>query len=411
MPRLVTVFITTIMMLSLALVITPIAAAESDNSTVVARNAIVIDAESGAVLFERAADEQAPPASLTKIFTAIASAEITAPDRPMTTTDADLVGEASMGLVTGETDTFTTLLHGMLLSSGNDAAMTIARNLSATNGDLDNATVDPFVAYTNARIAEIGATNTHLVNPHGLDADGHVTTARDLATITRYGLASVPAFREAIGAISYKGDGHSLHTTNDFAGTYPGLVGGKTGITTNAGYCLIEVAQRDGRTIIAVLLGSTSESWYADARSLLDTGFATPLAPAAQPAQPHQVMSNTSGLAVSGAGAERVVTSGAVAAQKAHAPGVWAMMALVAIPCLLVIATILARVIEPPRRRAARRSHVAIPPRQPVIIPAGMPMDATAPFPIVPTRHIAPPRQPLRPRRVTEPTAVPSFGD
>ncbi|HCG28603.1 MAG TPA: hypothetical protein DEU95_02375, partial [Chloroflexi bacterium] len=88
MPRLVTVFITTIMMLSLALVITPIAAAESDNSTVVARNAIVIDAESGAVLFERAADEQAPPASLTKIFTAIASAEITAPDRPMTTTDA-----------------------------------------------------------------------------------------------------------------------------------------------------------------------------------------------------------------------------------------------------------------------------------------------------------------------------------
>lgn len=399
--------------LALSLLATPAAAEQPDGANIVARNAIVIDAQSGAVLFERAADQPVPPASLTKIFTAVAAAEITALDRPMTVSDADLVGEASMGLVSGETDSFDTLLHGMLLSSGNDAAMTIARNLSATGGRLDGATTDPFVAYTNARIAELGATSTHLVNPHGLDADGHTSSARDLATITRYGLAALPAFREALGATSYTADGHALFSTNQLASTYPGLIGGKTGITEKAGYCLIEVAERDGRTIIAVLLGSTADAWYADARTLLDIGFAAPAAaPSAPASQPRQIASNVPGLAVTGAGSERVVTSAVVASRKAHAPGVWAVMALVAIPCLLVISMLLSRMTgTSPRRRRAHRPRAVAPAHRLATAPPRVPAGATAPFLTVAPRQVPPARRPARQPRVAEPTVVPSFGD
>lgn len=411
MPRPILTLIVTITILSLASVATPAAAQQPDGADVVAPHAIVIDAQSGAVLFERAADEPVPPASLTKIFTAVTAAEITAPDQQMIVSDGDLVGEASMGLVSGETDSFDTLLHGMLLSSGNDAAMTIARNLSATGGRLESATTEPFVAYANARIAELGATGTHLVNPHGLDADGHVSTARDLATITRYGLASLPSFREALGATSYTGSGHSLYSTNQLASSYPGLIGGKTGITDKAGYCLIEVAQQGGRTVIAVLLGSTAVSWYADARSLLDIGFATLAAvPAAPAAQSQPATSNVPGLAVTDAGAERVVTSAAVASRKTHAPGVWVVMALVAIPCLLFAGNLFARIGEG-QRRAVRRPRRAASARRVTTVPAGAPADATAPFLTVPPRHATPTRRSARQPRVPEPSIVPSFGD
>jgi len=412
MSRLALVLGAAAMVLSLALLALPAAAQQPDAEGIVAANAIVIDAQTGAVLFERAADEPVPPASLTKIFTAVAAAEITAPDRLMTATGDDLVGEASMGLVAGETDTFGTLLHGMLLSSGNDAAMTIARNLSATDGDLDGATTDAFVDYTNARIADLGATGTHLVNPHGLDDDGHVATARDLATITRYGLTSLPAFRDALGATRYTADGHALYSTNQLASSYPGLIGGKTGITDAAGYCLVEVAERDGRTIIAVLLGSTAQSWYADARSLLDIGFATPTAPPPAPAaEPQQLTAPASGLAVSGSGTERVVTSAVVADRKTHAPGVWAVMALVAIPCFLIVGAQAARIAGASTRQASRRSRRVAPARRPAVVSSGVPAGSTAPFLSVAPRHVAPHRRPARRPRVAEPSVVPSFGD
>lgn len=392
----------------------PFASAQQPGGeAIVARNAIVIDAQTGAVLLEQSADQPVPPASLTKIFTAVTAAEITASQQPMVATDGDLVGEASMGLAAGESDTFDTLLHGMLLSSGNDAAMTIARNLSAADGNVADATTDPFVTYMNARIKDLGATNTHLVNPHGLDAPGHTSTARDLATITRYGLASLPAFREALGATTYTGDGHSLYSTNQLAGNYPGLLGGKTGITPDAGYCLIEVAERDGRTIIAVLLGSTADAWYADARSLLDRGFMALAVAVTEPAaEPNVATSNGSGLVVSGAGSERVVASATVASRKAHAPGVWGIMAVVAIPCLLVIGVIAARIMESPARRPTqRRRSATVRPHQTAAPSPNFADFSTAPFPTVAQWRDVPRGHPHRPQRAAEPVPVPSFGD
>ena len=398
------------LVLALGLVAQPASAEQPDAPAVVARNAIVIDVETGAVLFERAADQPVPPASLTKIFTAIAAAEITPLDRMMTASAGDLVGEASMGLSAGETDSFETLLHGMMLSSGNDAAMTIARNLSATNGDLSRATTDAFVSYANDRLAELGASSTQLVNPHGLDEESHVSTARDIAAVTRYGLAYVPAFRDALSAASYEGGGHSLYSTNQLATSYPGLIGGKTGITADAGYCLVEVAQRDGRTIIAVLLGSTAEAWYADARTLLDLGFATAMAPAPTAAEPSQAVVAADGLAVIGAGAERVVTSAAIASRKDRAPGVWPVMALVAIPCLLACGVLVGRIIEPTPRPAARQRPARRPAR-PSAGRAASPAGFTAPFATVAPRVSKPARR--RPRRtgLPEPASMPSFGD
>jgi len=403
MSRLALMMVAAIAGMMLAIVAQPATA----NTTLVARNAIVIDAETGAVLYQHDADTQVPPASLTKIFTAIAAIEITPLDRQMTATSGDLVGEASMGLVAGESDSFQTLLSGMLLSSGNDAAMTIARNLAATNGQVDSASVSPFVDYTNARIAELGATSTHLVNPHGLDADGHVTTARDLATITRYGLLSLPAFGQALNQTTYTGDGHTLFTTNPLSGTYPGLIGGKTGITDNAGYCLVEIAQRNGETIIAVLLGSTAGGWAADASMLLDYGFTALATPAQAAPPPSNAAATGAELTVVGNGVDQVVSSATVERQKSRTPGAWAAMALAAVPCLLLIGFIVNRASDPqPTARRRKRSKPAAI-RQPQSVPAPAPYGMTAPF----ATFEAPPPPARQRRHVPEPSAVPSFGD
>ena len=200
----------------------------------------------------------------------------------MTVQHDDLVGEASMGLQTGEQLSFDALLHGMLLASGNDAAMTVAQNIGQLAGDSTRQAVSRFMDHANARMAELGLDETQLRNPHGLDEVEHVSSARDIAAITRDALATQPAFGQAIGAADYHGSGHTLEQTNELLGHYPGLLGGKTGFTAKAGYCLMEVAQHGDQRVIVVLLGSTADAWYADAAALLDFGFtalATPGAP------------------------------------------------------------------------------------------------------------------------------------
>jgi D-alanyl-D-alanine carboxypeptidase (penicillin-binding protein 5/6) len=249
---------------------------------VVAEHAIVVDANSGAILLDKSADDPTPPASLTKLFTAEIALEIVAPEQLMTVQHDDLVGEASMGLQTGEELTFDALLHGMLLASGNDAAMTVAQNVGQLAGDSTRQAVSRFMDHANARLAELGLDETQLRNPHGLDEDEHVSSARDIAAITRDALNTQPAFAQAIGAADYHGSGHTLEQTNELLGRYPGLLGGKTGFTAKAGYCLMEVAQHGDQRVIVVLLGSTADAWYADAAALLDFGFtalATPGAP------------------------------------------------------------------------------------------------------------------------------------
>ncbi len=240
---------------------------------VVAASAIVIDADTGAVLYEKRADEPWAPASLTKIVTALVALETAPLDQMLTVEPSDLVGEASMGLAAGDKLTLETALYGLLLPSGNDAAMTIARNLGALPGDSPQESVDRFMRRTNLMLKRMGLRDTRLLNPHGLDQPGHRTTARELALVTREALQN-PTFRRIISSPVYEDGRYSLQQSNRLLGSYPGLIGGKTGITDGCGYCLMEAAELDGHTVIAIVLGSSVEAWYEDARVLLDYGFA-----------------------------------------------------------------------------------------------------------------------------------------
>ncbi|MDH7487566.1 MAG: D-alanyl-D-alanine carboxypeptidase family protein [Anaerolineae bacterium] len=230
---------------------------------VTAQAALLADARTGAVLFQRNAHQRLPPASTTKIMTALLALErgdladmVTVPPAALT------VGEASMGLVAGETLTLEELLYGLLLISANDAAQTIAIHIAGS--------VEGFVALMNARAAELGLTDTHFVNPHGLDAAQHFTSAADLLTLTRQVLGHAD-FGRIVATPEATVAGRVLVSTNELLGTYPGADGVKTGTTDAAGQCLIASARREEGQAIVILLGSGDR--YGDAAALLDFYF------------------------------------------------------------------------------------------------------------------------------------------
>jgi len=239
---------------------------------------IVIDADTGEVFAQRRAHESVPIASLTKIFTTIEALESASVDTEITTTEADLVGldATYMGFGPGETFSMQDLIYGMLLPSGNDAAQAIARALGAEPGDSEQQAVDRFLARINSRVRDMGLSETTLVNPDGWGVPGHVSSAHDLAAFTMYAL-QYPRFVEAISTSRYEtaNGGYILTNTNKMLDQYEGLIGGKTGYDDDAGYCLVEVAERDGSTMISVTLdGVAPDDWYDDNRVLLDYAFA-----------------------------------------------------------------------------------------------------------------------------------------
>ncbi|HET7037336.1 MAG TPA: D-alanyl-D-alanine carboxypeptidase [Thermomicrobiaceae bacterium] len=321
-----------------------------------AQYAVVVDADTGKVLFDKDMDTPAAPASLTKIFTAAVALSSASLDQELTVDSYDLVGESSMGLSAGQTVTLRTALYGMLLPSGNDAAMTVAQNLGALPGDTPQQSIDRFMARVNATAARLGLQHTHLVTPHGLDTPGHETTARDIAAISMFALRN-PDFRTIIGSDTYHAEGFDLVQANRLLDSYPGLIGGKTGITDNAGYCLMEAAERDGHTIIAVVLKSTADAWYADASSLLDYGFdllasgtlppdlptislapSAPLAPAVQQPAASAAPSTPTGLTVQRVSEHEVVVGHRDLVTVTHLSWHWPLAALVA----MILATALA---------------------------------------------------------------------
>ena len=238
---------------------------------------IVVDADTGEVFAQHDADAQVAMASLTKIFTSIEAIE-TAPGNTEITTSADdmVSSEAtSMGFGPGETFTLDQLLYGMLLPSGNDAARAVARSLGAQPGDADaSQSVQHFMDRLNQRLLDMGLSETHLVNPDGWGVPGHHSSARDLATFMMYAV-KYPRFVSPIGTEEADIDGYDLVNTNKLIGHYAGLLGGKTGYDDDAGYCLVEVAQRDGSTMISVTLdGVAPDIWYEDNKTLLDYAFA-----------------------------------------------------------------------------------------------------------------------------------------
>ena len=237
-------------------------------------NYIAIDAETGEIYAQRGAHEHRAPASLTKVFTAIETIESLPPDAEVTTSEADLVSEfaSQVGFSPGEHFSVEELLYGMMLPSGNDAARALARTAGAEEGDTDEEALNRFLARLNQRIQNMGLTDTHLVDPDGWGVPGHYSSPYDLAAFMMYALR-YPRFVKAFSTLDYEtADGsYAFRNNNRMLRTYDGIVGGKTGYDDDAGWCLINVAQRNGRRVIAVTMnGVAPDDWYDDNRVLLD---------------------------------------------------------------------------------------------------------------------------------------------
>lgn len=235
---------------------------------------IVIDADTGEIFAQKNAHDRRAMASLTKVFTATEALKRAPLDHIVTTHASDLVSDdaTQVGFGEGESFSLQDLLYGMLLPSGNDAANAIARDLGTEPGDTsDDESYERFITWMNERIALMGLKDTNLVNSSGWGVPNHYSTAYDLAVFMRYAIQN-PTFLEAIGTTAYTtANGYSFTNTNKILGSEANLIGGKTGYDDDAGYCLIEVAQHNGHTMIAVTLdGIAPDDWYDDNVVLLN---------------------------------------------------------------------------------------------------------------------------------------------
>ncbi len=248
-------------------------AAHAAGPYVTARAAIIIDASSGEALWELNPDTPLPPASTTKILTAIIALESGRLDAMVPVSpEAAETAPSKIGLRPGDRMAVGDLLYAVLLNSANDAAAVVAEGLAGSETE--------FAVHMNAKARAIGARNSHFVNPHGLTAPGHVSTARDLATIFRYGL-HIPQFREILETPRIKVPVESrrvssvtLHSHNRLLSGWEHRVIGKTGYTQPAGRCFVGAATEDGREVIIALLGS-SDLW-GDARRMFSHAFGEP---------------------------------------------------------------------------------------------------------------------------------------
>lgn len=236
-----------------------------------ARSAVVIDKDSGRVLFSHNKDEKRGMASTTKIMTAICALEHENPQKIVTISPtASGVEGSSMYLAVGEKLPLIDLINGLMIVSGNDAATAIAETVS---GDVKN-----FAALMNKKAAEIGVYNTNFTNPHGLSDENHYTTAHDLAKITAYAMQN-PDFCDIVATKTKKlpqsegGYARTLVNHNKFLSMYEGCIGVKTGFTKATGRCLVTAAKKDELSLICVTLNDPDD--WADHRTLLDSAFDT----------------------------------------------------------------------------------------------------------------------------------------
>ena len=229
----------------------------------------VIDARSGTLLLSHRESTSLPMASTTKVMTALLALEqgdLTAP----VTAGANAFGVpgTSIYLSRGETLTLEQMLYGLMLASGNDAAVAIAEHISGS--------VDAFCAAMTQRAGELGCTGTVFLTPHGLPCEGHYTTALDLALIAREAMQH-DTFRQIVSTsrakIPWEGRSYDrvLNNKNRLLTTYEGATGIKTGYTRKAGRCLVFGAQREGMEIIGVVLNCAD--WFDEAARLMDQAF------------------------------------------------------------------------------------------------------------------------------------------
>lgn len=269
------------------------AVAQPNNSPEpVGEAAILIDADNGQVLYEKNADQRMFPASTTKIITALLAIEKSKPDDMVEVSErAAKIGGTRVGLQPGEKVKMEDLLHILMLSSANDAAIAIAEHVGGS--------VENFATLMNARAKKAGAKGTHFTNPHGMPDENHYTTARDLSLIS-FEAMKIPAFRQIVGTTNYKVDrkknmspelqqnvekleriygpvqedffNHNKLIWSSYYG-YKGANGIKTGYTVEAGQCIVASAEKGGRELIAVVLNSQGDNLWSDAAMLLDYGF------------------------------------------------------------------------------------------------------------------------------------------
>ena len=233
------------------------------------KGAVLLDAQSGQVLFEKNKDEKLPPASITKILTAMMAVESGKPhDLVTVSSNPPLLEGTRVYLEEGEKVVLRNLVVAALVYSANDAALAIAEYLSDTE--------EEFAKLMNKKARELGAVNSNFVNSHGLNENGHYTTAYDMAVITRYALNN-ETFREIVSMKLFDWEGKAWQTRlinkNELLWSYKGANGVKTGYTKEAKCTIAASAIREGQTYIAVVLGSIGNNTWTDAEKLLDYGF------------------------------------------------------------------------------------------------------------------------------------------
>ena len=247
---------------------------------VAAPHAILMEVSTGTVLMEKAADEKVHPASVTKIMTmllimeALEQGKIALNDTVTVSEYAASMGGSQVYLEPYETQTVETLLKCVAVASANDAAVALAEHISGSEGD--------FVKKMNQKAAELGMKNTHFVNCNGLDTEGHLTTARDIALMSRELITKYPQIEdystiwmENITHTTAKGSSEfGLSNTNKLIRQYEYATGLKTGSTSGAKFCLSATARKDGVNMIAVVMAEPdSKTRIKDAIAMLNYGF------------------------------------------------------------------------------------------------------------------------------------------
>ena len=236
--------------------------------------AILVDEDSGTVLYEKNADARRPIASITKVMTllltfeALEAGKISLDDFVPVSENAYHMGGSQIWLEPGEEMTLNDMLKAICISSANDAAVAVAEYIGGSE--------PAFAEMMNARAAELGMTNTHFINACGLDEPEHLSTARDVAAMSREMLLHHTEVRDycSIWMDTLRGGATQLVNTNKLLKSYSGITGLKTGTTGKAGVCISASAERDGLRLIAVVLGAASgKERFQAASTLLDYGF------------------------------------------------------------------------------------------------------------------------------------------
>lgn len=239
----------------------------SEKPDIIAESAVIVDGATGKVVYAKNAHARMAPASTTKIMTAIVALENGRLD-DLVQIDVNgyaMAGSSIMGITPGEVLTLEDLLYGLMLPSGNDAALAIARHIGGSETE--------FVRMMNEKAAQLGLKNTHFVNPHGLDDDKHYSSAYDLAMMGRYGMNN-PVFARIVGTRAYTARGkatYHLVTGNRLLGQYEGADGVKTGYTEASGQSFVASVSRDGHRVLVSLIRSSDRA--RDARMLFDYFF------------------------------------------------------------------------------------------------------------------------------------------